>query len=164
MSDATPTNEAEAAFSGAVHGSSVVIGGLGVLIRGQSGAGKSDLALRLIDRGAVLLADDYTHIVRAGGAVIGSAPGTITGEMEVRGLGILPFPAAPHAPIVLIVTLLGDSDPMPERLPETMPTQRLCDMELPLLSLHGREASAPVKIELALRHWCGQTGMREPTQ
>ena len=152
MTSDAPAQESETAFAGAVHGTSVAIGGQGVLIRGPSGAGKSDLALRLIDRGAVLLSDDYTQVSREGEAVICAAPEHIAGLIEVRGLGIVPLAHIPRAPLALIVILLGNDEPTPERHPSPLPTHRLCGQELPFLSLRGFEASAPIKIELALRH------------
>lgn len=159
MSGARHIEEADAAFAGAVHGTSVVIDGRGVLIRGPSGAGKSDLALRLIDRGAMLIADDYTRLSREGDALFGSAPERIAGMIEVRGLGLIQMPHAPHAPIALVVQLV---DTVPERHPDPLPRQTLCGLEVPMLALRGFEASAPIKIELALRHLTGQTDAQEP--
>lgn len=153
------SDEAEPDFAGTVHGSSVMIEGRGVLIRGQSGAGKSDLALRLIDRGATLLADDYTQIEREGDAIFGSAPETVAGLIEVRGLGLVPMPHGQSAQIALVIQLI---DTPPERHPDPLPTCKLCGLSLPLLMLNGFEASAPIKIELALRHINGQTGGWEP--
>ena len=66
----------------------------GVLLRGPSGAGKSDLALRLIDRGWCLVADDQTELKRVENALIATAPATIAGRMEVRGLGLVTMPSA----------------------------------------------------------------------
>ena len=63
-----------------VHTSCVAIGGRAVLIGGRSGKGKSDLALRLIDRGAALVSDDYTFVRRVEGRLLASAPDTITGR------------------------------------------------------------------------------------
>src|SRR5262249_17365812 len=54
----------------------------GVLLRGPSGAGKSDFALRLIEGGARLVADDQTELVRKGSKVIASAPTRIAGLIE----------------------------------------------------------------------------------
>lgn len=153
------SEEADPDFAGTVHGSSVMIEGRGVLIRGQSGAGKSDLALRLIDRGATLLSDDYTYIVREGDAIIGSAPETIAGLIEVRGLGLVPVPHAQRAPLTLVVQLTTET---PERYPDPLPRLTLCGLSLPLLMLNGFEASVPIKIELALRHISGQNGAQEP--
>lgn len=151
--------EADPDFTGAVHGSSVSIDGVGVLIRGPSGAGKSDLALRLIDRGAVLIADDYTHVARKGDMLIGSVSERIAGLIEVRGLGLVSVPHMPRASILLIVQLI---DAPPERCPEPLPRQTLCGLEVPVLSLNPFEASAPIKIELALRRLLDQNGAQEP--
>ena len=60
-----------------VHASTVAIGGKAVLIGGPSGSGKSDLALRLIDRGAVLISDDYTIVRRTDAGLVANAPATI---------------------------------------------------------------------------------------
>jgi serine kinase of HPr protein (carbohydrate metabolism regulator) len=72
-----------------IHATCVAIGGQGVLIMGPSGIGKSDLALRLIDRGATLVSDDYTEIELVEGALTGRPPATIAGKIEVRGVGIV---------------------------------------------------------------------------
>mgnify|MGYP006207984755 CR=1 FL=1 len=71
-----------------VHTSCIAIGGRAVLIGGRSGRGKSDLALRLIDRGASLVSDDYTVVHRRDGRPVASAPDTIAGKIEVRGVGL----------------------------------------------------------------------------
>ena len=70
-----------------LHASTVSIKGRAVLIEGPSGSGKSDLALRLIDRGATLVSDDYTIVRRIDGNLIASAPPNIAGLCEVRGCG-----------------------------------------------------------------------------
>jgi serine kinase of HPr protein (carbohydrate metabolism regulator) len=61
-------------MSETVHATCVAIDGRGILIRGRSGAGKSDLALRLIDRGARLVSDDYTILAASGGRLRAAAP------------------------------------------------------------------------------------------
>src|SRR5437763_620964 len=86
-------------MSRTVRGTSIAIGGRGVLLRGESGSGKSDLALRLIDRGAVLVSDDYTQVRAEHGRRIASAPGAIAGKSEVRGVGIATFPAEMDVPL-----------------------------------------------------------------
>jgi len=144
------------AFSGMVHGTTVVIGGKGVIIRGDSGAGKSDLALRLIDRGAQLLSDDYTQIEACDGWVIARPAPNIVGLIEVRGLGPVEMPHAEEAPVALVVALAPPSGPPPERYPPEGMTARLCGIDIPLLNLHGLEASAPIKVELALKGADGQ--------
>jgi serine kinase of HPr protein (carbohydrate metabolism regulator) len=131
-----------------VHGTAIALGGEGVLLRGPSGAGKSDLALRLIDQGARLVADDQTELRRDGDDIIMSAPATIAGQMEVRGLGIMSMPSVASAPLRLVVDLLPSAEI--ERMP--LPRDcRLLDRTLPAIALAPFEASAPAKLRLALR-------------
>src|SRR3954471_2128569 len=91
-----------------IYGTCVALSGIGVLLRGPSGSGKSDLALRLIDAGALLVADDYVLVEPGAGP--GDAPGArappdLKGFIEVRGIGILPVPVALSAPLALAVDL-----------------------------------------------------------
>ena len=74
-----------------LHATAVAIGGVAVLIEGPSGSGKSDLALRLIDRGAVLISDDQTLLIRAGSRLLARPPQTIAGKLEVRGVANAAF-------------------------------------------------------------------------
>src|SRR3712207_9214581 len=83
------------------HASCVAISGCAVLIGGRSGSGKSDLALRLIDRGASLVSDDQTMVRRLNGRLLASAPPSIVGKLEVRGLGILELQTAKDVPVCL---------------------------------------------------------------
>ncbi len=129
-----------------LHATSVAIDGRAVLIEGRSGSGKSDLALRLIDRGAVLVSDDYTVLVRRDGRLMARPPATIAGRIEVRGLGIVPLPHVEDVPVALIVRIDGEVLRMPERR-----VRRLADVEVPELALAPFEASAPIKLEMALR-------------
>lgn len=131
-----------------IRGTCVAIDGLGVLLRGGSGAGKSDLALRLIDGGALLVADDYTEVTAAAGVPTATAPATIRGMLEVRGLGILTFPAAPPTPLVVIIDLVeGDRVP---RLPEAE-TEEIVGVALPRYRLDPFQTSAPAKVRLVVR-------------
>jgi len=129
-----------------LHATTVAIDGRGVLIEGPSGSGKSDLALRLIDRGALLVADDRTVVTRAGTDLIADVPDRIAGLIEVRGLGLVPLPFVAAVPLWLVVRL-GEAI---ERLPETATTP-IDGVMLPLLRLAALEASAPIKVELAVR-------------
>jgi serine kinase of HPr protein (carbohydrate metabolism regulator) len=129
-----------------LHASCVAIGGHAVLIEGPSGTGKSDLALRLIDRGAVLVSDDYTLCQRIEKNLLASAPTTIAGKIEVRGLGILAMAHADRVPVALLVRI-GEAV---ERLPEAGRTRRIAGVEIALVTLNALEASAPIKVEMAL--------------
>jgi HPr kinase/phosphorylase len=130
-----------------VHGTSVILGSDGILLQGPPGSGKSDLALRLIDAGALLVADDQTELALVGDGVVMSAPAAIAGRIEVRGLGILRVPSAPSAVLRLAVRLVAP--PQIERLPEP----QFCTMlgrSVPLLALAPFEGSAVAKLKLAV--------------
>src|SRR6266702_2657381 len=98
------------------HGTCIAIDGEGVLLRGTPGSGKSDLALRLIDAGARLVADDQTELRRRGADIIAQAPPAIVDRIEVRGVGILACPSVAGEPLRLVVELFpaGDVVRMPE--------------------------------------------------
>ncbi len=127
-----------------VHATCVAIGGRGVLILGESGAGKSDLAMRLIDRGARLVSDDYTRLENDAGALVASAPGTIAGKMEVRGLGIVTMLYQDRATIALAVRLGVE-----ERMPDAA-TLTLAGVAVPQVTIDPRAPSAPIKVEWAM--------------
>jgi HPr kinase/phosphorylase len=134
-----------------VHATCVAIGEAGVLLRGPSGSGKSDLALRLIDAGARLVADDRVTLERVPGAGSGAlrarAPNAIKGKMEVRGIGICTPPAREFATLALAVDLVA-SDGV-ERLPESA-TCAYLGVTLPLVAIAPFEASAAAKVRLAV--------------
>jgi serine kinase of HPr protein (carbohydrate metabolism regulator) len=130
-----------------LHASCIAIDGRAVLIEGLSGSGKSDLTLRLIDRGATLVSDDYTFIRRGGTRLLASPPPTLAGKIEVRGLGILEFPHVGDIPVALIVSV---GEPV-ERLPEDDRAQNLIGISIPHIALAALEPSAPIKLEQALR-------------
>jgi|SRR5579863_3576119 len=130
-----------------VHGTAVALGGAGVLIRGPSGSGKSDLALRLIDAGAQLVADDQTELSLVDRAILMRAPLTLAGRMEVRGVGIARVPAAPEAFLRLVLDLVRPDEV--ERLPEASSCE-LMGMAVPRLAIAPFEASAVAKVRLVL--------------
>ena len=113
---------------------------------GEPGVGKSDLALRLIGGGWRLVADDYAHLFASAGQLYARAPDTISGRMEVRGVGILPVPTLDLARVVLAVELAHGSV---ERLPETE-FRLLAGVSVPLLRLDPREASAGEKVAVTI--------------
>lgn len=86
----------------------------GLLILGASGAGKSGLALEMMARGAVLVADDRTVLRREAGGLVADAPDSLRGLIEARGVGILR--ARAHGPVTLALAVdLARAEP--ERLP-----------------------------------------------
>ena len=138
-----------------VHGTCVIIGDAGILIRGGPGAGKSDLALRLIDHGARLVSDDQVRLRLRGGAVIASAPDTIKGMIEVNGIGLIRLDAeriAGEAPLTLLVDLVEGGGI--ERLPRPQ-VETVLGVTLPRLALLPFEASAPAKLRLAVGRGTG---------
>lgn len=116
------------------------------MLEGVSGAGKSDLALRLIDRGAKLISDDRTLLVRTGQQLVARAPGTIRGQIEVRGLGIVTMEHVDDVAVALIVRLGGEPMRMPERR-----QRRLAGIVVREVAFEAFHASTPIKIEWALR-------------
>lgn len=125
-----------------IHATAVAVDGKGVLILGPPGSGKSDLALRLIDRGAVLIADDRVHVAADGTL---HPPPALAGLIEVRGVGILP---RPHVAGV-VARLAVDLAAVPQRLPEPAVVD-VAGCRLPVLALSPFEGSAPLKVELAV--------------
>ena len=146
-----------------IHASSVAIGSHGVLIMGPSGSGKSDLALRLIDRGARLISDDYTSVSSGDGGLLLSAPANIAERMEIRHLGIIemrkigPDLMAPAGAV--LARLAVQLEDRPERMPQPDAMMTLAGHKLPLVLLAGLEASAPIKVEWALRLLLGSEGV-----
>ena len=130
-----------------VHATSVEIAGQGVLIRGPSGSGKSDLAIRLIDGGAQLISDDQTELSRQGERVVARAPETIAGLLEARGLGIIRVAHRPWAPVSLVVDLVEPEQV--ERLPEPGFADFL-GLRIPRVDLAPFQASAAAKLRLAV--------------
>jgi HPr kinase/phosphorylase len=135
-----------------VHGTAVAIDGRGLLLRGPPGSGKSDLALRLVDGGARLIADDLVRIERRGPGLWVTAPAGVPAELrhkiEIRGLGIARLPGLAEAPLALVVDLAAG--PVPERLPPAQACQYLA-VSLPLIAIDPLAASAAAKLRLAVK-------------
>jgi len=129
-----------------LHASTVALDGRAVLILGPSGAGKSDLALRMLDRGFTLVSDDRTIVRKDGSRLIASAPETIKGKLEVRGVGIVEVDHRQDVPIALAVDLRSDV----ERLPDDGQERLILGIGIPLVSIDALTASAPSKVALAL--------------
>ncbi len=135
-----------------IHATCVSFGAQGVLLLGGSGAGKSDLALRLIARNATLVADDRCDLSVDDGVLTARAPETIAGLLEVRGIGIIDLPYAAGAAIVLVADLSAPVVRMPEpmRYRPPRPLALRQSAQPPLIALNAFEESAPDKIGAAL--------------
>jgi serine kinase of HPr protein (carbohydrate metabolism regulator) len=129
-----------------VHASTVALEGRAVLISGPSGSGKSDLALRLLDRGFTLVSDDQTIVRRDGDRLIASSPPTIRGKLEIRGIGIVEMESVDDVPIGLYVELTSEIT----RLPDDRRERPVLGVRLPLVSVDALTASAASKVSLAL--------------
>jgi serine kinase of HPr protein (carbohydrate metabolism regulator) len=129
-----------------LHASTVAIDGRAVLISGPSGSGKSDLALRMLDRGFTLVSDDQTIIKKDGDRLLASAPPTIAGKLEIRGLGIVEVERVDNVPITLLVELTSDI----QRLPDDSRERPILGVPLPLVTIDAMTASAPSKVAIAL--------------
>jgi len=130
-----------------VHASCVALNGKGVLLRGAPGAGKSDLALRLIEGGARLVADDQVALTNTGEALLAAPPARIAGLLEVRGVGIVSMEFVHQCPVHLLVDL-AKPDTV-ERMPAAA-TVDLCGHRIERVALAPFEASTPAKVRLAL--------------
>ncbi len=124
----------------------------GVLLIGDSGTGKSDLALRLIGRGAQLVADDRIDVYVRRGRLWGRTPKPLAGLLEIRGLGIVEMAPAAATQISLVVELSGSVQRMPQCRAFAPPKP----LTLPLrarpvrIVLCAFEASAPDKVLAAV--------------
>lgn len=140
-----------------VHGTCVALGRSAALLRGPSGSGKSDLALRflfLARRGPAtlepptLVADDQVRIRREGDRLLVEAPATLRGQLEVRGLGIVDMKSAVDAELLLVADLVAAGEV--DRMPDADATVRLLGVDVAAIRLVAAEPSAPIKLALAL--------------
>lgn len=135
-----------------VHATAVAIDRVGALLLGPSGSGKSDLALRVLEAGGRLIADDQVVLSRVGEKLIANAPTTLAGRIEARGIGILSLGGAQlwrKMPVRLAVELVPPD--RVERLPEPA-TREFLGFALPLIRLAPFEVSAIAKLRLAARY------------
>lgn len=131
-----------------VHATCVALEGRGVLIVGGSGAGKSDLALRLIDSGAMLVADDRTVLSVSGNRLMASAPEALRGRLEVRGMGIVTLDYLASIRLMLAVRLQSAAET--DRLPGAM-QWGWQGRSLPLIAIDPTVPSAAARVRLAVR-------------
>src|SRR5262245_59187654 len=122
-----------------------------VLLLGDSGSGKSDVALHLMAMGGKLVSDDQTVLFMRGGRLFADAPPNLSGRLEIRGLGIMQVEKAPAAPVVLAVRLEADTAiaRMPEPAFYALPPSLQADVKVPLLTLSAYEGSTPAKVAAA---------------
>ena len=132
-----------------VHATTIDIAGCGVLLLGEPGAGKSDLALRLIAEGALLVSDDQTCVEPVDDELRAFAPSTISGQIETRGIGVVRVAIKAATRLRLVVVLSAN---IPERMPQpstwSLPGRE--HLRLPLVELSPFEASATAKLRQAL--------------
>lgn len=139
-----------------IHGTAVAVAGRAVLIRGRPGAGKSDLALRCLAVPAGpfaiepprLVADDRVLVELGPDGLNVSAPAALRGLLEVRGVGIVSVASTERA-ILTLVADIAETGTI-ERLPQPGATSTICGVEVPLVAIAPFEASAPLKLLLAL--------------
>lgn len=122
----------------------------GILIEGPSGSGKSDLALRALDQGFRLVADDRVIVFRSGDRLFGRAPAPLAGRIEARGLGIVRRDPLPFAEVGLIVRCAARPEHVPRMSDDE--SEILLGRRLPRLDLWPLEAVAPIKLREAIEH------------
>lgn len=135
----------------AVHANGLIIGTLGLLVRGDTGSGKSVLTDFLLEtaraRGhlGLLVADDYVHLKNANGRLLAQAPDTIVGKMEVRGFGLVGAAFAQVARIDLVIDLTPGE--RLERLPD-LPLANACleAVQVPLLLCPQNEPALSIRL------------------
>src|SRR5512132_631383 len=131
-----------------LRGTCIAVEGSGVLLRGPSGSGKSDLALRLIDAGGRLVADDYTDVSEVAGRLVATAPPKVHGLLEVRGIGIIRLQAKPSARLIACVDLVPidkiERMPVPEDV-------RILGVSLPRFVVCAAEPSSVAKVAFVVR-------------
>lgn len=129
-----------------IHSTSVVIDDNGVLILGDSGSGKSDLALRLIDNGATLISDDISICRKNLNNIYLYCPPEIKGLLEVREIGIITVPFVEKIKLRLVVNLKSNNN---ERFPKDS-CFRILGIKIPIINIEGKNSSAVAKIKVKL--------------
>lgn len=131
-----------------LHATCVAHDGSGVLLRGPSGSGKSDLALRLINAGWNLVADDRVNLRLLDGCIVATAPSELKGLIEVRGIGVLRVNAVKEVPLKVVCELVTPAEV--ERLPDSTST-KILDYSLDSIFIAPFQISAVIKVQLALK-------------
>lgn len=144
---------ADAAGQTTLHATCVAIDGHAIVVTGDAGAGKSSLALQLIDGGAILVADDVTTLYRDDDRLIAKAPAHYAGLIEARGNGLLTLPHTDEAPVALFVALkpAAATPNLEERLPEPATRSEL-GVAVPLIELDPTHPVSASIVRLAVAH------------
>ncbi|MEQ1670545.1 MAG: HPr kinase/phosphatase C-terminal domain-containing protein [Hyphomicrobium sp.] len=139
-----------------IHATAIAVGQRAIIIRGPSGSGKSDLALRclavaasqLVPSPARLVSDDQVLVTRDGLSLSVTAPQALLGQLEVRGLGIIRVDPEQDAKLMLIADLTGRHQI--ERYPDPWPMAQLLGLNVPVMHISAFDASSPLKLLTAL--------------
>ncbi len=133
-----------------MHASFVLWRNKGILFRGKSGSGKSELALKFIEnKGAVLVADDVVVFKMWQNRLIGEAPQNIKGLLEIRNVGISRYDFVNEAEVGLLVNLVSSKENL-ERLPKNK-TENILGVEIPAIDLYAEDTTILEKIIVKLR-------------
>lgn len=138
-----------------IHATAVRVADRGVLIRGRSGAGKSALALELIDdprNAALLVADDQVVLRNAGDGIMMSAPAALAGLIEIRGIGIVRLAPADETPLSLVVDLLP-AEACIRHPDDSEKSATVLGTGIPRLTLAIGATATAARIRLALANW-----------
>ena len=133
-----------------LHATTIAVNQQAVVITGAPGAGKSDLALRMIDAGAVLVSDDQTELSVIDDVLVASPPISIAGMIELRHVGLITMPYIKQVPVALTIDLVGSDYPL-ERLPD-LDLVLWLDHPVRRIRLPSYAASTPCKIRAVLQH------------
>lgn len=128
------------------HSTSVVIEDCGIMIVGDSGCGKSDLALRLIDSGATLISDDITICKKRINEIFLYSPKETKGLLEVREIGIITVPFIENVKLSLLVELI---DKEGIRIPKKT-KKILLGVKIPKIEIFGKNPSSVAKVKFKL--------------
>ncbi|GHC67207.1 HPr(Ser) kinase/phosphatase [Roseibacillus persicicus] len=154
---ATRCLESDFASTTTMHGVMVDYRGIGILLMGKSGAGKSETAIGMLEKGAALVADDMVHIQSLGGELIASSPELSRGYIEMRGIGIINVAnlyglsaIRPQKRLDLIITLKSQADLNEvDRLGIRRKTYPILDLKIPNVEIPvapGRDTARLVSV------------------
>lgn len=133
-----------------IHASFVLWGNKGILFKGKSGSGKSELSLKFIEnKGAVLAADDVVILEARQSRLWGRAPENIKGLLEIRNVGISRYESVAEAEVSLVVNLVLSKENL-ERLPKNK-TENILGVEIPAIDLYAMDTTIMEKIIVKLR-------------